>query len=112
MTTQVFTWAPLVEPTGQTKFATRVAQFGDGYSQTVADGINNKADTWPLAFAGSSAEVVPIKAFLDALQGCTSFYWTPPLGVQSFFRCSDYQLKPSGGDMYTLSANFVEAFSP
>jgi phage-related protein len=112
MTTQVFTWSPLVEPTGQTKFVTRVAQFGDGYSQSVPDGLNNKKATWPLTFAGSAAEVQPINDFLDALRGSTSFYWTPPLSTQRLFRCGDYSLKPMGGDMYTLSANFEEVFSP
>jgi phage-related protein len=112
MTTQVFTWAPLVDPTGSTKFATRVAQFGDGYRQAVADGINNKADTWPLSFAGTSAEVAPIKAFLDSLQGYMSFYWTPPLRTQALFKCPDYTYQAHGGDMYTLNANFEEAFSP
>lgn len=112
MTTQVFTWSPLVDPTGQTKFITRVAQFADGYSQSVPDGLNNKKATWPLTFAGTSAEITPIKAFLDARNGSTSFYWTAPLGVQSLFRCADYSLKASGGDMYTLSANFEEVFSP
>lgn len=112
MTTQVFTWAPLVEPTGQTKFSTRVAQFGDGYSQSVPDGINNKTDTWPLTFTGYSADVSPIKAFLDATSGSTSFYWTPPLGAQSLFRCTDYTLQPLGGDLYTLAATFTEVFNP
>lgn len=110
MTTQTFTWSPLVEPTGATKFAVRVAQFGDGYSQAVPDGINNKMDTWPLSFTGAAALISPIKAFLDSMNGATRFYWTPPLRTQALFRCSDYSVQPHGGGLYTLSATFTEAF--
>jgi phage-related protein len=111
MATQTFTWVPLVDPTGTTKFITRVAQFGDGYSQSVPDGINNKADSWPLTFTGNSSLISPIKAFLDAAQGSTSFNWTPPLRSQGLFRCSEYAVQPHGGGLYTLTATFSEVFS-
>jgi phage-related protein len=111
MATQTFTWSPLVEPTGTTKFSTRVAQYGDGYSQAVADGINNRYDSWPLTFTGRSADIAPIKAFLDSLQGYQSLLWTPPLRSQGLFRCSEYALVPHGGDLYTLTATFSEVFS-
>jgi phage-related protein len=110
MATQTFTWVPLVEPTGTTKFLVRVAQFGDGYSQAVSDGINNKTDSWPLTFVGSGATISAIKAFLDSMKGATRFYWTPPLRTQALFRCTDYSVKASGGNVYTLSATFTEAF--
>jgi phage-related protein len=112
MTTPVFTWSPLVEPTGTTKFSTVSAQFGDGYSQAAANGINNKADSWPLTFLGISAEIQPIKDFLDSLQGYKSFYWTPPLRSQGLFRCAEYSFKPYGGDIYEITATFAEVFSP
>lgn len=111
MTTPVFTWVPLVSPTGTTKFRTRVAQYGDGYSQAVPDGLNNRVDSWPLTFTGASAVIAPIKAFLDATQGASSFNWTPPLRSQGLFRCSDYAIQPHGGDLYTLTATFSEVFS-
>lgn len=111
MTTPTFTWAPLVEPAGQTKFAVHVAQFADGYSQAVARGINNKADTWPLSFTGSAAYLAPIKAFLDGLQGFRSFFWTPPMRAQGLFRCGDYTLHAHGGNSYTLDATFTEVFN-
>ena len=112
MTTPVFTWSPKVGPTASTKFAVRAAQFGDGYSQRVANGINNKADTWPLSFTGSSAYIASIKAFLDGLQGFRSFLWTPPLRAQGLFYCSEYQTTPEEGDVYTLTATFTEDFNP
>ncbi|BCM12235.1 phage tail protein [Ralstonia solanacearum] len=107
----VFTWSPLIEPTGETKFSTRAAQFGDGYSQVVANGINNKADTWPLSFAGNSTYLAPIKAFLDGLFGVRSFLWTPPLRTQGLFRAGSYTVSPKGGDVYQLDVTFTEVFS-
>lgn len=110
--TQTFTYRPLVEPVGTTTYLTRAAQFNDGYSQSVADGINNIADSWPLTFAGNSAKITPIKAFFDGLRGYQSFYWTPPLRAQGLFKVSGVTLTPHGGDAYTLTATFNEVFSP
>jgi phage-related protein len=111
LATQTFTWSPLIEPTGTTNFAVRVAQFGDGYSQAVADGINNKADSWPLVFSGTSAYITAIKSFLDGLQGFRSFFWTPPLRTQGLFRAGSYTTQPHGGDAYTLSVTFTEVYN-
>ena len=113
MATKTFTWSPSLDVTGTTAFLVREAVFSDGYSQSVADGISNKSDTWPLTFVGNSAYVTPIKAFLDALQGYQSFYWTPPLRAQGLFRCAaGYTNQPHGADTYTLTATFTEVFNP
>lgn len=112
MATQTFTWSPALDVTGTTTFLVREAVFSDGYSQSVADGINNQSDNWPLTFSGNSAYIAPIKAFLDALQGYQSFYWTPPLRAQGLFRASTYTNQPHGADTYTLTVTFTEAFSP
>ncbi|RQU14186.1 phage tail protein [Burkholderia cenocepacia] len=111
MTTPIFTWVPLVGAKGTAKFSVRTAQFGDGYRQDVADGINNKADSWPLVFTGHSSLISPIKSFLDARQGYQSFYWTPPLRPQGLFKCAQYTVTLVEGDIYTLEASFVEAFN-
>lgn len=58
------------------------AQFGDGYSQRVVDGINNKPRKWQLTFAArTTAEIQPILAFLETQGGDQSFDWTPPTGA-------------------------------
>jgi len=108
--TPVFTWAPSLEVVGTTTFAVRTAQFSDGYSQAVADGINNRSDSWPLTFVGDTAKATAIKAFLDALQGYQSFLWSPPLRAQGLFRCSSYTYQPHGAGVYTITAIFQEVF--
>lgn len=110
--TDVFAWVPLVGPSGTTTMRTRKAQFGDGYSQAVQDGINNASDAWPLAFIGGAAKITPIRDFLRTHGGASSFYWTPPLGTQGLYRCESYQLVPQGGDVYTLAATFQQVFAP
>jgi phage-related protein len=110
--TDTFTWRPVGTPTGQTAFRVRKAPFGDGYSQEVADGLNNKVQSWPLDFAGYKRDIEPIVAFLDAHAGYVGFFWTPPLGVQGLYKVTDYKFTPEGGDFYTLSATFEQKFAP
>lgn len=109
--TDTFNWPYTTEPTGTITLRERKAQFGDGYSQAVEDGLNAKVQAWPLVFDGDSADVAPVNAFLDAHVG-VSFYWTPPLGTQGYYQCASYTLVPHGSDLYTLTAQFQQVFHP
>lgn len=112
MTTQTFTWSATDAATGDATFRVRTAQFGDGYAQVVADGLHNRVGSWPLTFTGPTSRIEAIMAFLDARGGSESFYWTPPLGVQGLYRCAQYSLHREGGDIYSVTATFDEAFAP
>lgn len=109
---EVFNWVPQTDPQGQTTFRVRTAQFGDGYAQSVNDGINNRVDSWPLSFEGDESYVRPIKDFLDRHAGSNSFQWTPPLGTASLYRCTSYTLVPRSAGYYSLSASFQQVFAP
>jgi phage-related protein len=58
----------------------RQAQFGDGYSQEVADGINSTLDEW--ANVGwdylDSDDLTAARALLDAVGATDYINWTPP----------------------------------
>lgn len=110
--TTTFTWKHDSKPTGQTTLRVLTAQFGDGYKQEAADGINNKSDSWPLSFTGLSAKITPIRDFLDALKGYQAFFWTPPLGTQGYYKASEYSLQHMGNDVYSLSVTFKQSFQP
>jgi phage-related protein len=110
--TTIFTWAPDSKANGTVTLAVRSAQFGDGYKQVVADGINNKSQSWPLTFTGLIDRVTPIRDFLDARGGFQSFLWTPPLGAQGYYRCATYTMQPMGGRLYQVTATFEQAFQP
>jgi phage-related protein len=109
--TDTFTWLPQIDPSSTATLRTRKAQFGDGYMQTVADGINAKVQSWPLTFQGGTATITPLMAFLDSHIG-VSFYWTPALDVQGYYQCMAYSLIPHGGDNYTVTATFQQVFKP
>ena len=112
MATETFTWVPNKEPAGTVSFRTKSAKFGDGYEQTAEDGINNKTQSWPLTFTGSKARVKQIAKFLDRHKGAIPFFWTEPLGETALFKCSEYQPRHAGGDVYMLTATFEQAFHP
>jgi phage-related protein len=112
MTTPTFTWTPTGQPSGAVNFRVRTAQFGDGYSQTVADGINNKVASWPLTFTGMKSDMQAITDFLDERAGWQAFYWTPPAGVQGLYKAATYNISPMGGLVYQLAVTFQQVFSP
>jgi len=112
MTTPTFIWTPTGSPSGTVQFRVRKAQFGDGYSQEVADGINNKVSSWPLTFTGGKEEMQALVSFLDERAGWQSFYWTPPLGVPGYYKCASYSPSPVGGPVYAVTATFQQVFAP
>jgi phage-related protein len=57
----------------------RVAQFGDGYQQRVADGLNPLQDSFSVSFSNRpKAEADDITAFFTAKKGVTAFNFTYP----------------------------------
>ena len=56
-----------------------VANFGDGYEQRIADGINTLNETYSLTFATRlKADIDDIVAFLDGKKGVNNFTLTLP----------------------------------
>lgn len=110
--TTTFAWTHDSKPSGTSTFAVLTAQFGDGYKQTAANGINNKSQSWPLKFTGTAARITLIRDFLDARMGYQSFYWTPPLGTQGLYKCPSYSPRHLGGDAWELTATFEQSFQP
>jgi phage-related protein len=63
----------------QTVPKVQVAQFGDGYSQRSAIGINNTSETWSVTWKNRpSKECDNIIGFLEGLKGQHAFDWYPP----------------------------------
>lgn len=73
-----FTWVPDNGASRETEFKVRKAQFGDGYSQRVGDGINTMGGTYPLSFTNKPSVVDEIEAFLEQRKGTTAFTFRPP----------------------------------
>lgn len=108
-----FNWVPTVAGlSGAATLKVRRAQFGDGYDQRAADGLNNRSSTYQLQFIRDAATISAILAFLDSHAGATAFYWTPLLRAQSLFTCATYSEPVKDGAAYTITAQFVQTFAP
>lgn len=108
--TDTFTWTPTVaQYAGTATQRVRKAQFGDGYSQTVPDGINSTVLSYTLQFVGSAATIGAILAFLDAHVG-VGFYWAPPLRAQLLFKCETYSDSIPDNGTYAITATFTQSF--
>lgn len=112
MALQQFTWLPTNSGTGEINFSVNKAGFGDGYSQSVARGINNGKQLWPLTFTYKKVDAQAIREFLDGHKGAKSFAWKPPLGMLSLWTCEQYSFTPLGADVYRINATFEQVFHP
>ncbi|AUT62880.1 phage tail protein [Paraburkholderia terrae] len=58
-----------------------LAQFGDGYAQRRAAGINTQDRVWSVSIRSATPDVAQdVLAFLEARNGVDAFSWTPPRG--------------------------------
>jgi len=63
----------------QSRPRVRIAKFGDGYEQRIADGLNPIEETFSVSFNNrSAAEIDDIIGYLASLGGVSSFNFTFP----------------------------------
>lgn len=84
--------------------------YGDGYSQNVADGLNNVWATYTLNWTGrSQATIQSMDDFFIAMAGAP-FFWTNPRGQTQKYTCvlwvPDYEVSTSCGMQATLISSF------
>lgn len=105
-----FTWTP---QTASVERAPRVrtAQFGDGYAQRVADGINAAPKKWALTFRALAADLSPAETFLAARGGVEAFDWTDPDGLAGKWVCKSWSATPHDAlRLLDLAATFEQVF--
>lgn len=122
MVDEVFAFKVQAEPSGTIGFRVLTAQFGDGYQQKGADGINNRLLSYQITVKGPTRvgchpdgdpEIQKVRAFLDARKGYQSFRWEPPgLGLLYRFTAEGYQWVHNGNGVYTLTTTFKQVFFP
>lgn len=88
------------------------AQFGDGYAQTAPDGINNRVDTWDIAYENlTSTERTTLWAAIETVGATDYFTWTPPGGSSTKWKIvGDVSESPVSGDLYTVSFTLEQVF--
>ncbi|MFD3231647.1 phage tail protein [Rahnella aceris] len=113
MATDTFTWRTQKSAQGTDTVRTLQAQFGDGYKQIAANGINASAETWSLNWTGKKTDAVAIRQFL-LTHVISSFWWTTPWGDTHLWRVKSDSVSVSfpAGDKATLSFTFERAFAP
>jgi len=105
-----FTWKPDKSAPGTFTQRTRSAQFGNGYMQEAADGINNETQSWDLTFTGTKVRIGSILAFLRKQQGYKAFIWKPPFDGPLYFKCKVFKPTHVGGSAWMLTATFEQTY--
>lgn len=106
-----FTWVPKYGARKKVPVRVLKTDFGDGYRQRTADGLNTIKETWDLEFVQSDTNIDTIEAFLVSKGGYIAFTWLP-LGelVEKKFTCSDWTRHKTSHDVDTLNCTFVREF--
>jgi phage-related protein len=114
MAVPVFT--PSVEPdfnsSEDVAFKILENQFGDGYAQRSADGLNNTRRSWSVSWTNvTDAEMSEIYDFLIARGGWESFLWTAPKATgQLRWTCRSLKRQPTTSGYWKISASFRQEF--
>lgn len=103
---------PQEDPQGATTFNVSRIRYGDGYEGALGEGMNEKIQDWPVTFVGTDAEIIPIRDFFDQHRGYVRFQWTPPLGVQGWYRVESYTIIPSSAGNAKITATLHQVYAP
>lgn len=112
----------------QAAFKVRTAQFGDGYQQRIADGINSQKEQYSIAFTNRERiEIDAIAQTLENKKGVTSFTFTVPKTIDTSSPldgtvdateldikviCSNFSQNYSHIDNYSLQADLLRVYEP
>ena len=110
------TFYPIVPPSPGTSDKPEIklleAEFGDGYSQAVPDGINhirrNMSLSWDLLTPSQASVIID---FFIARKGCEPFWWTPSDEITPIkWVCKDWDSKKTTGGFIEISAKLKQSF--
>lgn len=106
-----FTWVPDQGVPRQRKARVNATQFGDGYVQRSADGINNVTEQVPLTFTlRTIATINAIDDFLESKFGVSSFTWTNPRGQTYRYTCDEWTPVYNHDGNCSLTCTFKRVF--
>jgi len=105
-----FNWSPAPGATQTINPRVRTASFGDGYVQTVRDGINNMPRSWSVQFTRATSDIDAIEAFLISVGADVPFNWTPPKGAAGKWLCKSWTQSVPASTVQSISATFDEYF--
>lgn len=115
MSRPVFIWTESASTQLTETPRVRRTQFGDGYAQRQADGLNPITQSWQMRFSEIDDEIADeIVAFLRSCQGVTAFEYVPLWHTTAMlFTCPTWTrtaaTKPGFSD---ITATFTQEFEP
>ncbi|STY93339.1 Phage-related protein [Moraxella bovis] len=111
MSLKTFKWQMNMGASADVRHNATKTQFGDGYTQRVSHGINNKIKDWTGSKTGDYDSVIkPIEDFLDEHKGVIPFLWTDPHGNTAKYVCQDYPVSQRKGNFWQISLKFEQIF--
>jgi phage-related protein len=91
-----------------------VAQYGNGYSQVVKDGINSNTDKWDLTFIPLSGTALTTLNSFFTLVGCDVWFSWVPIGetISKKFRVDKDSLQKTmiNFTMYVITVKITQCF--
>jgi phage-related protein len=120
MTLATFTppMQPSVGATNKPKVSILKAEFGDGYSQSTAAGVNHIRNEFSLTWEVlTPAQANSIEAFLQQQGGITPFYWTAPgKSTPDKWTCEQWEVSflaatYQGQNYRSIKATFTQSFN-
>jgi phage-related protein len=110
-----FTWPVGISSSADVEPRVLETQYGGGYRQSSADGINNMLKKWSVVFNNRDwSTLTAVNNFLKSKKGYMSFTWTPPdpIGTdegEKIVKCKKWGFNWStGGHAIGISAEFEE----
>jgi len=88
-------------------------QFGDGYTQRAAFGINSVDVEFNLKWIMNTTDADIAESFLEEHLGGDAFLWSAPDqwgGLQIAVICESWSHEPVSTDLISFSANFIKVF--
>lgn len=98
--------------TSSKQYTARVleTQFGDGYRQRVADGINCIQREYTLEWIGTNSDIDELVAHFVERAGYQSFTWTPPDESSMKWTCQKWVRTDLGTDVSQLTATLRQEY--
>lgn len=106
-----FIWAPSYNHSINVEPRVKVMKYGEGYEQSVPDGINNTLLMLELTFdLRNKTEATAINHFLDRRKGSDSFVFTPtePYNIEKLFKCRGWSSNYVFFDNFSIRTRFEE----
>ena len=87
--------------------------FGNGYEQRMANGINYLRDNWQVSWEGLNVtDRNKVVTFLQSISAGDYFTWTTPFDGASkkFVLDGGWSMSDNGGVVFTINATFRQVF--